>query len=65
MKWKFKAVIMRDGDSFIASCPEIPGANGQGRSVENCLDNLRDAIVLILRDRGDEPPEGFGTPVPA
>jgi len=65
MKRKFQAVITRDGDSFIGSCPEVPGANGQGRSVEECLDNLRDAIVLILEDSGDEPPDGVGTPVPA
>jgi predicted RNase H-like HicB family nuclease len=65
MKRMFQAVITRDGDSFIGSCPEVLGANGQGRSVEECLDNLRDAIILILEDRGDEPPDGVGTPVPA
>jgi hypothetical protein len=28
---EFTAIIEKDGDWFIAYCPEIPGANGQGR----------------------------------
>ena len=28
----YTAVFERDGDWFIAYCPEIPGANGQGRT---------------------------------
>lgn len=51
---EFTAVIEKDGDWYIAYCPEIPGANGQGRTVEECRDSLRDAIVLILEDRREE-----------
>jgi predicted RNase H-like HicB family nuclease len=29
---EFAAVFERDGDWFVAYCPEIPGANGQGRN---------------------------------
>jgi hypothetical protein len=32
LKNEFTAVIERDGKWFIAYCPEIPGANGQGRT---------------------------------
>lgn len=38
---EFTAVIDHDEDWFIAYCPEIPGANGQGRSVENDVKILR------------------------
>ena len=31
---EFTAIIERDGEWFIGYCPEIPGANGQGRTVE-------------------------------
>lgn len=31
---EFTAVIERDGEWYIAYCPQIPGANGQGRSKE-------------------------------
>jgi predicted RNase H-like HicB family nuclease len=51
---QFTAVIERDGNWFIAYCPEIPGANGQGLTKEECLKNLADAIELILEDRHDE-----------
>lgn len=51
---EFTAIIERDGDWFISYCPEIPGANGQGRSKEECLESLRLAIELILDDRRDD-----------
>lgn len=54
MRNEFTAVIERDGDWFIAYCPEIPGANGQGRTVEECRENLSEAIALILEVRREE-----------
>ena len=51
---QFTAVIEKDGDWFIAFCPELPGANGQGRTKEECLDSLKEAIALILQDRREE-----------
>ncbi len=51
MRHEFSAVIERDNEWYIAYCPELPGANGQGRTLEECKDNLKDAIRLILDDR--------------
>lgn len=51
---EFTSVIEKDGDWFIGYCPEIPGANGQGRSVEECRANLSEAIALILEDRRED-----------
>lgn len=51
---EFTAIIERDGDWFVAYSPEIPGANGQGRSKSECLENLTAAISLILEDRREE-----------
>jgi len=48
---EFTAVIERDGEWFIACCPEVPGANGQGRTKEEAKDSLAEAIALILEDR--------------
>jgi predicted RNase H-like HicB family nuclease len=50
MRNEFTAIIERDGDWYIAYCPEIPGANGQGRTVEECRASLVDSIALILED---------------
>lgn len=51
MRNEFTAILERDGDLYIAYCPEIPGANGQGRTLEECKQSLADAIALILEDR--------------
>jgi predicted RNase H-like HicB family nuclease len=51
---EFTAVIEREDDWWIAYCPEIPGANGQGVTKEECLASLSDAITLILEDRREE-----------
>ena len=50
---EFTAVLERDGDWYIAYSPEIPGANGQGRTREEARRNLGEAIALILADRRD------------
>lgn len=54
MRNEFTAIIERDGDWYVAYCPEIAGANGQGRSKEECLESLRQAIGLILQDRRED-----------
>ena len=54
MRNEFTAIIERDGDWYIAYCPEIPGANGQGRTVEECKASLAEAIDLILEDRRED-----------
>jgi predicted RNase H-like HicB family nuclease len=50
MRNEFTAVIERDGKWYIAYCPEIPGANGQGLTKDEARDNLGEAIALILED---------------
>jgi predicted RNase H-like HicB family nuclease len=52
MKAEFTAIIEPAPEGgFWAICPEVPGANGQGETVEEATDNLRQAIELILEDR--------------
>ena len=51
MRNEFTAIIEKDDDWYIAYCPEIPGANGQGRTKEEVLESLSEAIALILEDR--------------
>ncbi len=51
MRNEFTAIIEQDEDRFIAYCPEIPGANGQGRTKAEAKCNLAEAIELILEDR--------------
>ena len=48
---EFTAVIERDGTWYVAYCPEIPGANGRGRTKAQAQASLAEAIALILEDR--------------
>ena len=48
---EFTAIIEKDGEWFIGYCPEIPGANGQGKTMKECRSSLTEAIALILEDR--------------
>jgi len=51
---EFTAIIEKDDDWFIAYCPEIPGANGQGRTKDEAKKSLAEAIELILEDRRED-----------
>ena len=54
MRNEFTAIIERDENWYIAFCPEIPGANGQGKTQEEARGSLAEAIALILEDRREE-----------
>ncbi len=54
MRNEFTAVVERHGEWFVAYCPEVGGANGQGKSKEEAISSLKDAIVLILDDRRED-----------
>ncbi|WP_025209354.1 type II toxin-antitoxin system HicB family antitoxin [Hippea sp. KM1] len=55
MKAEFTAIIDKAPEGgYWAICPEIPGANGQGETVEEAKENLKEAIELILKDRRED-----------
>ncbi|HEX22665.1 MAG TPA: type II toxin-antitoxin system HicB family antitoxin [Chromatiales bacterium] len=55
MKAEFTAIIEEAPEGgYWAICPEIPGANGQGETIEEAKDSLREAIELILGDRRED-----------
>jgi predicted RNase H-like HicB family nuclease len=56
---EFTAIFERDGRWYIAYCPEIPGANGQGKTKEEARTSLADAIALILEDRRQDALRGI------
>ena len=51
MRNESTAIVERDGRWYIAYSPEIPGANGQGRTKAAAVKSLAGAIALILEDR--------------
>lgn len=55
MRAEFTAIIEPAPEGgYWATCPEIPGANGQGESVEEAKNSLKGAIELILKDRRED-----------
>jgi len=48
------AEIHRDGEWFVAFCPEVPEANGQGHTQPECIASLREAILLLMEDRRED-----------
>jgi len=53
----FTAIVHRGepGEGgYWATCLEVPGANGQGETKEDCLLNLKEAISLLLETERDE-----------
>ena len=59
MRNEFTAIIERDEEWFVAHCPEVPGANGQGRTKDEARASLADAIRLILDDRREDALRGL------
>jgi predicted RNase H-like HicB family nuclease len=57
MRNRYTAVVQREWRWFIAFCPEVPEANGQGKTRQECLESLAAAIELVLdykREQGLE-----------
>jgi predicted RNase H-like HicB family nuclease len=48
---KLTPEIHREGKWFVAFCPEVPEANGQGRTREECVQSLKEAVLLLMEDR--------------
>ncbi len=49
---KFATVLDRDeGGMWIAECPSIPGCVSQGKTREEALANIKEAIALCLEVR--------------
>ena len=54
MRNEFTAIVEQAEGWFIAYSPEMPGANGQGRTKQEAIKSLGEAIELILQDRRED-----------
>jgi predicted RNase H-like HicB family nuclease len=64
MKGEVTAIIEKAPEGgFWAICPEVPGANGQGETVQEAKENLKEAVALILQDRLDDIKRGLSDDV--
>jgi predicted RNase H-like HicB family nuclease len=60
MKGELTAIVEKAPEGgYWAICPEVPGANGQGETIEEAKESLRDAVALILEDRLEDIKRGL------
>lgn len=48
MENRFTAVFQKEGKWWIGFVEELPGANTQGRTLEEARQNLKEAVALII-----------------
>ncbi|MEA3641704.1 MAG: type II toxin-antitoxin system HicB family antitoxin [Lamprobacter sp.] len=52
MKGEVTAIIESAPEGgYWAVCPEFPGANGQGETIDEARESLRAAVKLLVEDR--------------
>src|SRR5437660_1285126 len=49
--YKFSIIIEEDAHGFFVSCPAIQGCYSQGKTYDEAILNIKDAIRLHLADR--------------
>ncbi len=51
----FNVTLERDEDAvWIAECPSIPGCVSQGKTKDEAIENIRDAIKVCLEVRAEK-----------
>jgi predicted RNase H-like HicB family nuclease len=59
---ELSAVVRREDGLYVALCPEFDVAS-QGKSVEEALSNLKEALELYLEDEDIEKPSKTEAPI--
>lgn len=48
MEMKLTSVFMKVPEGYIGFVEELPGANTQGATLEECRENLKEAVELVF-----------------
>ena len=49
--YDFKVILEPDENGgYVVTCPSLPGCYSQGESIEEALENIKEAIALCLED---------------
>ena len=64
MMTKYLVTTEIDEDGFIvASCPSLPGCHTQGRTLEEALENIKDAIEIYVEYTDEQAAKANGSTV--
>ena len=61
-KLNFSSIVWREEDLYVAWCPDLDIAS-QGKTIEESLENLKEAIELYLEDEEATIPKKKLTPI--
>ena len=59
MTYKINTVIEKDGHGYFAYAPELKGCHSQGDTLEEVLENMKEAIELYVESLSDEDKENY------
>ena len=59
MTYKINTVIEKDGHGYFAYAPEFKGCHSQGDTLEEVLENMKEAIELYVENLSDEEKEDY------
>lgn len=54
MSYTFTAIFEKGDKYYIGYSPEVPGANGQGETLDECRESLKEAVKLLLQDKVED-----------
>ena len=54
MSYKVSVIIEKDEYGYYAYCPELDGCQTQGDSLEETINNMKEAIELYLETMSDD-----------
>lgn len=58
--YRIAVVIEKDADGYFAFSPQLQGCYAQGETYEEALENIKDAVRLVLEDM-----KAQGEPLPS
>lgn len=54
MTYKVSVIIEHDDNGYYAYCPELPGCQTQGETLDEAIQNAREAVELYLESLPEE-----------
>ena len=65
MNRTFTVVLVPQSEGgFFVECPSLPGCHSQGDSKEEAIENIREAIELVLEDMAENDEQPLKLPAP-
>jgi predicted RNase H-like HicB family nuclease len=58
---RFKVILEKDEDvgGYIVSCPSLPGCFSQGDTIEEALENIKEAIQACLESLAEDEAKSY------